>query len=236
MAFVIRQFHNDQTLGEKLHTLRKEARLTLSELSAMTKIQKSYLKAFEENVFHKLPDPIYARNYLKTLAHTLGADETYYLDQFEQERGTCDVVSKHQLPRQRTRKATLFVASRFIQICLFVFLIGSLATYIGLQVKRIVTPPHLSISSPTDGYLTSDATIVVKGKTDKGSSVTINGQTVLLAQDGTFEKEIALERGVNVLQIEGAKRYSHLATMYRRVIFNNGNSVGLIPSSDPTHF
>lgn len=231
MPFVIRQFHNEQTLGEKLHTLRKEARLTLSELSEMTKIQKTYLKAFEANAFHKLPDPIYARNYLKTLAKTLGGEEAYYIDQFEQERGTCDVVHKHQTPRQRTRKASLFVTSRFAQICLFILLIGTFVTYIGVEVKTIITPPRLSISYPADGFLTTDATIVVKGKTDKGASITINGQDVLLAQDGTFEKEIALERGVNVLQIEGAKRYSHQSMQYRRVIFNNGKTVGLTPQN-----
>lgn len=227
MAFVIRQFHNEQTLGEKLLTLRKEARLTLSELSAMTKIQKSYLKAFETNAFHKLPDPIYARNYLKTLARALGGEEAYYLDQFEQERGTCDVINKHQAPRQRTRATSLFVTSRFAHLCLFILLIGSLVTYIGIEVKTIITPPHLSISSPMDGTLTPDATVMVKGKTDKGASIKINGQTVLLSQDGSFEKEIALERGVNVLQIDGAKRYSHTATLYRRIIFDNGKSVGL---------
>jgi len=231
MAFVIRQFHNDQTLGEKLHTLRKEARLTLSELSEMTKIQKSYLKAFEANAFHKLPDPIYARNYLKTLARTLGGEEAYYIDQFEQERGTCDVVNKHQTPRQRTRASSLFVTSRFAHICLFVLLIGAFASYIGFEVKTIISPPHLSISSPADGFLTTDATIMVKGKTEKGASIKINGQTVLLAQDGTFEKEIALERGINVLHIEGAKRYSHLIKHYRRVIFDNGKTVGLTPAN-----
>lgn len=236
MAFVIRQFHNDQTLGEKLHTLRKAARLTLSELSAMTKIQKTYLKAFEENAYHKLPDPIYARNYLKTLAKTLGGEEAYYLDQFEQERGTCDVVNKHQVPRQRTRATSLFVTSRFAHLCLFLLLIGCLVTYIGVEVKTIITPPHLSISSPADGFLTPEATVIVKGKTDKGASIKINGQIVLLAQDGSFEKEIALERGVNVLQIEGAKRYSHLATIYRRIIFDNGKSIGLTPGNLPPTF
>jgi hypothetical protein len=202
----------------------------------MTKIQKSYLKAFEANAFHKLPDPIYARNYLKTLARTLGGEEAYYIDQFEQERGTCDVVNKHQIPRQRTRASSLFVTSQFAHICLFVLLIGAFTSYIGYEVKTIISPPHLSISSPTDGFLTTDATIMVKGKTEKGASIKINGQTVLLAQDGTFEKEIALERGVNVLHIEGAKRYSNLIKQYRRVIFDNGKTVGLTPASTAITF
>ncbi len=227
MTFVIRQFHNEQTLGEKLQLLRKEARLTLTELSEKTKIQKSYIKAFESNTFHLLPDTIYARNYLKTLVRGLGGDADYYLDQFEQERGTCDVINKHQTFRQRARAKTFFVASRFVQIGVFVLFVGVLASYIGFEIKTIISPPALAIVSPADGYQTTDATIIVKGKTDKGARIQINGSDVLLSQDGSFEKEVALERGLNVLQIEGAKRYSHLATEYRRVIFDNSKSVGL---------
>lgn len=227
MPFVIRQFHNEQSLGEKLHHLRKEARLTLSELAEKTKIQKSYLKAFESNAFNHLPAPIYARNYLKTLVRALGGDEAYYLDQFEQERGTCDIVNPQQSFRERTRATRFFVASRFVQIGIFLLFVGVLASYIGVQIKTIITPPSLAIISPSDGFQTTDATIVVKGKTEKGTHLQINGSNVLLSQDGSFEQEVALERGLNVLQIEGAKRYSHLATQYRRVIFDNSKSVGL---------
>lgn len=227
MPFVIRQFHNEQTLGEKLHHLRKEAHLTLSELAAKTKIQKSYLKAFEANAFNHLPAPIYARNYLKTLVHTLGGNEAYYIDQFEQERGTCDVINTRHTFRERTHAIKFFVASRFAQIAVFLLFVGVLGTYIGVQIKTIISPPSLSIIVPLDGFQTTDATIVVKGKTEKGTHLQINGSDVLLSQDGSFEKEVALERGLNILQIEGAKRYSHLATQYRRVIFDNSKNVGL---------
>ena len=227
MSFVIRKFHNEQTLGEKLHTLRMEARLTLSELAHKTKIQKSYLKAFEANAFHDLPDPIYARNYLQILVRTLGADENYYLDLFKQARGTSDVIKNIHAPVQRTRATKFFVTSRFAHVGLFIFFVAILASYIGVQIKTIISPPALAIVSPADGFSTTDATIIVKGKTDKGTRVQINGSDVLLSQDGSFQKEVALERGLNVLQIEGAKRYSHLATEYRRVIFDNSHVVGM---------
>ena len=37
------------------------------------KIQKSFLQAFEMGNYAKLPDPIYARNYLKVYVRALGA-------------------------------------------------------------------------------------------------------------------------------------------------------------------
>lgn len=227
MSFVIRQFFNEQTLGEKLQSLRKEARLTLSELATKTKIQKSYLKAFETNSFQKLPDPIYARNYLKTIIRIFEADETYFLDQFEQERGTCNVAKKMCLPRQRPRAHMLFATNRLIQILFFVVLVSALSFYIGHQIKMIIAPPELTIVSPADDSLTTDATIIVQGKTEKGAQLKINGENVLIAQDGTFTKEVALERGLNILQIEGSKRYSRLVKAYRRVIFDNGGVISI---------
>jgi cytoskeletal protein RodZ len=225
MAFSIRQFHDEQTLGEKLLTLRKEARLTLSELEEKTKIQKKYLKAFETGAFHKLPDPIYSRHYLKRYVQTLGGNEEYFLDQFDQERGTCDIVKSHQVPRQKARAIKFFVASRMLKVAVFVLFIGSLCTYIGFEVKTIIAPPQITIVSPVDGASTKEATILVRGRADHGTNLQINGEAVLLSQDGTFQKEIALERGLNVLSIQGAKRYSHQASQYRRVIFDNSKAI-----------
>lgn len=227
MSFSIRQFHNEQTLGEKLFTLRKESHLTLSELSEKTKIQKKYLKAFETGSYHKLPDPIYSRNYLKRYIKTLGGNEEYYIDQFDQERGTCDLVKSHQVPRQKARAIKFFVASRMMKIAIFILFIASLTTYLGFEVKTIISPPQISIISPIDGASTKEATILVRGKVEKGTVLKINGQDVLLAQDGTFEKEMALERGLNILSFSGSKRYSQTSTQFRRVIFDNSKSISL---------
>jgi len=228
MSFIIRQFHNDQTLSEKLMTLRKEARLTLSELSEKTKIQKKFLKAFETGAFHKLPDPIYAKLYLKRYVKALGGDEKYYLDQFDQERGTCDIIKSHQIPRQKTHALKFFVASRLIKIGVFALFVCSLTGYIGFEIKTIIAPPKIHIVFPTDGTSTKEATIVVKGTAEKGTSLSINGQEVLLSKDGSFEKEIALERGLNILAIQGAKRYSQTRKQFRRVIFDSGKSLSVI--------
>ena len=41
---------------------------------------------------------------------------------------------------------------------------------------------------------------------------------VLPAKDGSFDTEVILERGLNVITIEGSKRYSRTTTVHRRVI------------------
>ena len=227
MPFVIRKFDEAQTLGQKLHTMRRAANFTLTEMADKTKIQKKHLKAFEAGAYNKLPDPIYARNFLKTYVQTLGGDVDYFLDQFEHERGTCDFLSEARLPRRRANAMQFLVASRFIKIFILAILSISLTGYIGYQVKAIIAPPELSIYAPQDGIMTDKATILVDGTAELGVRVKVNGQRVLLNRDGTFEIEIALERGLNIITIEATKRYSKPQTEYRRVVLEQDRSISL---------
>jgi len=225
MPFIIRQFDHHQSLGEKLKALRKEANLVLSQMAEKTKIPKGYLKHLENGAYDKLPDPIYTRNFLKIYLKTLGAEETYYLDLFEQERGTCDFMKNACLPRQRTNGFRFLVASHLLKFGLFGIATFSIVFYMGLQVHTILTPPKIAIFEPNDGFLTNDATIFVSGQAEKGAHVRINGAEVLLTNNGDFVIEVALERGLNVIKVEGAKRYSRSAVEYRRVVLEQHKAI-----------
>ena len=227
MAFVIRKFDYSESLGEKLKTIRKSAGLTLSELSATTKIRKAFLQAFETGNYAKLPDPIYARNFLKVYVRALGGDIKYFLQQFETECGTCDFTKNARLPRARARALQFLVASRFVKV-FALFLVGlAIVGYLGIQVQAIVSPPELLVFAPTDGIKTEEALITVAGQAQEGARVKVNGVDVLLSRDGTFEVDVALERGLNVIAIESTKRYSKAATQYRRVVLGEDRTVSL---------
>lgn len=232
MAFTIRHFNNKERLGDKLKALRKEANLTLSQMANKTKVRKQILKRLESGQYDKLPDPIYTRNFIKVYLRVLKAEESYYLDLFEQERGTCDFVKQARLPRQRASSLHFIVAQRLIKVGMFGIATASLVFYFGIQVRTIIRPPELMIFEPSDGALTQDATIKVFGQTEKGSNVRVNGTEVLLTNEGMFEVEIALERGLNVIKVEGAKRYSRQVVEYRRVVFDEDRSISLAPRVD----
>ncbi|MBI2474917.1 helix-turn-helix domain-containing protein [Candidatus Uhrbacteria bacterium] len=232
MPFTIRQFNHQERLGDKLKALRKEANLTLTQMAEKTKIRKQFLKQLESGQYDKLPDPIYTRNFLKVYLHILNTEDLYFLDLFEHERGTCDFIKQACLPRQRTRSLRFFVASRFIKIGLFSFMALSVVFYFGIQIRTIIMPPKLSIFEPLDGIATQDATISVSGQAENGAGVKINGTEVLMEKDGTFKLEIALERGLNIIKIEGMKRYSKPAVEYRRVVLNQDRTVTITQSKN----
>lgn len=66
-------------------------------------------------------------------------------------------------------------------------------------------PPTLNITSPTDNLLTNKATLIVSGVTNDATStpitLTINGETVNVASDGSFSKSITLSEGSNTIKI-----------------------------------
>jgi transcriptional regulator with XRE-family HTH domain len=228
MTFIIRKFNQTQTLGEKLKTMRREANFTLSEMEQKTKIRKKFIKAFEEGLYDQLPASIYTRNYLKTYVKTLGGDVSYFLKQFEEERGTCDFVGSSCLPRRRARALQFLVASKFVKVGILLFVSFVIMSYVGIQLKAIVAPPDLLVYEPNNGSLTHQALITVTGHAEEGSQVMINGQIVLLSTTGFFQTEVALERGTNIITIESTKRYSRPAIEHRHVVLEQDRSLGLV--------
>lgn len=218
MSFVIRTFEEAETLGKRLKAMRAATGLTLSELAAKTKIRKAHLAAFEADAYDQLPAPMYARQYLKTYARALGGDPDYFLRRFDDERGTCDFLAASRLPVRRTHSSLFLVPSRWIAAAGVIGLLVLVGGYLGLQIRAIVEAPALIVQEPTDGISTDDAVIVVRGKTDPHVRIEVNGVQVLTQHDGTFTTDVQLERGLNVLEIQGAKRYSKANTIYRRIV------------------
>lgn len=229
MTFVIRKFDYTESLGEKLKTVRQCANKTLSEMAAMTKIRKSILKSFEMGNYTKLPDPVYARNFLKIYVRSLGGNVDYFMKQFEYECGTDHFTKQSPLPRQRPRPFQFLVPSRFIKIVGIILVALAMITYLGFQIRAIVSPPELMVYEPLDGMVTQEAFINVTGQAQEGAQVKINGVDILLSQQRTFETEIALERGLNIISIQSTKRYSQPAIEYRRVVFQQDPIFSLAP-------
>ncbi len=234
MAIAIRKFNDTETLGDALRVLRLSIPRTLSEMSTLTKIPKNLLEAFEKNAFLCLPQPSYARRFLKKYVDALGGDEAYFLQRFEEERGTCDLTTIARLPPRRANPGSQFTPFALAKIGALGLGTLTAICYLGFQVRSITAPPKLAIETPSDGYVTQNAVVKMRGRADTKSTVKVNGMEVLTRTDGQFETDIALERGLNIVMVESAKRYSQTAKAYRRIILEQGQStasVGVLPST-----
>ncbi|MEJ8776865.1 helix-turn-helix domain-containing protein [Pseudogracilibacillus sp. ICA-222130] len=93
-------------IGQILKEAREEKSLTLDDIQEMTKIQKRYLVAIEQNEFQALPGRFYARAFIKEYAEVIGLNATELLAEFDEEKiETEDITETAQYSRLERTKA-----------------------------------------------------------------------------------------------------------------------------------
>lgn len=218
MSFFIRNLKQEETLGQKIRALRKHKNITLSDVVRLTKIQKKYLEAFETGQYDQLPEPVYAKNFLRKYISAIGGDPNYFVVRFEEKVKKCDLISPHRLPAQRTRASAFFAPHRWWKILIGLFFTGAIVFYLGWQVTSLLAPPEITVLEPQDGIEVTKATIMVKGSVDREAEVFVNNNNVIPDIGGNFSSEITLERGLNIIMIEAKTRHSKKTAVYRKVV------------------
>ncbi|MBO1003120.1 helix-turn-helix domain-containing protein [Pseudogracilibacillus auburnensis] len=92
-------------IGEILREAREANNLSLDDIQEMTKIQKRYLVAIEQNDFHALPGRFYARAFMKEYAQAVGLDASELLSGFDEESIQTEEEESVQYTRlERTKR------------------------------------------------------------------------------------------------------------------------------------
>jgi cytoskeletal protein RodZ len=71
-----------ESLGEKLRLAREARGITISEVSAQTRIATRYLEAIEENNYKPLPGGVFNKGFIKAYAKYVGVDEQEALSDY----------------------------------------------------------------------------------------------------------------------------------------------------------
>lgn len=190
----------------RLKHLREERMISVSELATKTNISRLHIEAIEACDFKKLPDGvIYHKNFVRRYLEALDVDPTPYIKQFKEEEASA------LAPKKKQKRQSYFVqfgnlpaTIRLIGVFVLLFAITG---YLGLQVKRIVEPPQLTVLSPQDGLVSTQEEVIVKGATEREAVVTINGEAIQNSEKGTFEQAINLSPGLNTITIMAQKKH-----------------------------
>lgn len=94
-----------KNLGETLRDARLSENISLDELQQITKIQKRYLQAIEENDYGQIPSEFYVRRFLKQYADAVKLDSRYILAVYDGKDQILPTYPKvEEIESQRTNK------------------------------------------------------------------------------------------------------------------------------------
>lgn len=219
IRFKKREIKRTKTLGERLKAIRGEAGLSLEEAEKGTEIQKKYLQAIEEGNYSFLPASVYIKSYLKVYAEFLQVSPEMVLSIYEKEANIVgSILKNHRTTGEKFKPMPKSILTPHLLRNLIIFLvIAACFAYLGLEIKKIVTPPFLEITSPADNIVIDKNSIEILGKTEPESTVTINGQEVFLNADGNFQEKVELVEGINTIEISSQKKQSKKNIIYRHV-------------------
>ena len=103
---------------------------------------------------------------------------------------------------------------------------GNAADQKTVKFKVDTVAPTLTVSSPEDNLVTNEAEITVAGTTSDVTSspvtVTINGETVTVGENGAFSKQITLEPGENTITVIAKDSAGKTTEVTRRVTLDTG--------------
>lgn len=219
-SFVKKELTPPERVCFRLRALRQEKKVSLEEMEKRTHISKKYLQAMEECRFRDVPFAcVYQRNFVKSYVEALGVDPEPFLKQYiieETLKEDKKPKTEHEKEIARSRWCLLPV---FLRLGLVVVPALILVSYLGWQVRRIVTPPKLTIYSPVEGFITQTGVTLVYGETESEAQVSINGQEIKNSEKGQFKEEISLAEGVNTITIVVKKKHGKTTTETRHVVY-----------------
>ncbi len=221
-----------ETVGEVLARVRNERRLSLSSAAIKTKIPLWYLSALEEGDHGRVPDDVYGRIWFKAYCTYLGLDPNRAFAAHQNERrrfsGHLEKQRINRHPKTAVPASSTIDMPRMIRMTLLAGAALAVAVYFAGSLKRIVAPPSITLATPPDGYVTTQRSLSIEGRTEREVTLDINGKRVPIDSNGNFRDSLDLREGVNTITITGSKKHSKEMTVSRRVIVQ--------PEERPTAF
>lgn len=220
MSFLQKQLGGAGGFGRDLRELRELRGFTLDDLAALTKIHTSVISALEEEKIEDLNDPLYAERHVRALVTVLDGRPGYFLKKYRDllERRKA-VTPEARKVRPTVRWRDLFVPSKLVAVSGFLLLLGLAAAYLIWQGRVLQEPPKLAVFSPVEGQPLDAPRVEVRGETDKGAKVIVNGRTAVVERDGKFFLTFDVPRGLTTITVEARRRYGSSATVTRRVTY-----------------
>lgn len=210
------------SFSKRLERARIEKNLSIDDVSKAIKIKASFLEAIEKGEYDKLPSQAYVLGFVKNYIAFLDLPRQESLALFRREfdekknfavlpRG---LVGRNEFPIQRIMTAQTFVVLLFFFFAFFLYLL--------FQYRFALFSPSLTLGSPRENETFSSNSIHVSGKADSSAIVTIDNKPIVLANDGSFSKDITVFPGKITIHIKARNSFGKESIIDRHILVKSG--------------
>ena len=207
-----------QSLGTQLRRLRKNANLSLRELSRLTRIPVHYLTHLEKEEYEKLPPPVYIKGFLRLWAQATGGNQDALQGAFTHRKRESFLGGERNPRRIRTFRYKPIITLRHLIIVSVLLVFGSLA-YVYYNQSIITRSPQVKLTHPVELHsVSSERTITLEGTVQQVDTLTIDGSAVDIS-DGSFSHEYILDNGWNTIPFLATYKDNDPVHIIRRVIY-----------------
>lgn len=206
-----------QTIGALLKSGRVKAKLTLTQLSHLTKISPKTLLALEKNQFTQLPSTTYVQGFIKNYAQAVQLDSTKTLAIFKRDydrRRSKKILPQGIIQPLDQSFLTSIAGRNFLAVSVIIF---TLIGYLTFIIFRLYQPPILIIDEPQEAQEVASP-VIIKGKTGRDASLILNGKTVNLEPNGSFTTVYSSQLGALELRFQATSRRGKSQELVRHVI------------------
>lgn len=200
-------------IGQILKEEREAKNLTLDDIQDMTKIQKRYLQAIEDNEFHRLPGRFYARAFIKEYALVLGLDPNTLLSYFDAENVQQEETVQYANVR-RSRRATAAKSKSilsFLPTVIVIVLIISVLFIAWTLTQKALTIDGDKVAQDNE----SDQIIRDVDEPERETPIAEEEEEAENSDDSLTPQEPAFESEFNVLNVgEGTSPESELEFLH----------------------
>lgn len=199
-------------LGAALAAARVDAGLEPEDVHQESGLSLEFIHRVEAGEYSRLPHDIYTVQEIKKLAHAIGADPEWALEQYYTERGP--TASEGQLRRSHHQGSPVVTSTLLWQGSVLLVTV-TVAAYIVYQLAAALGSPQLEVVSPAEHQVITSDEAELRGHTSARAEVTVDGQAVEVASDGSFNKPLDLPEGTHTVQVSAESELGRISDVER---------------------
>ncbi|KUK84182.1 MAG: XRE family transcriptional regulator [Microgenomates bacterium 39_6] len=204
-----------RTVGEILRQERQKQDKKIVDLAKKIKVREEYLRALEKDDYRAIPGGIpIVTGILSAYSQALELDTTKMTAIFRRDyEGNPTSV----LPKELQEENNSWTPAHTVGAITIILII--LAGFFYYSRSFLLDgAPVLKLRSPREGEIIIGQEVIVEGRVKRGDVVAVNGEKILLEENGSFQTIIDCQQGENLLLIEAGNPKGEQERLARRFV------------------